>query len=397
MVNRRGVPPLPPPPISGILNRSLPATYYLPEEIGVQFNIAVLSGDGIGPEVTAEGVKALQAAGRAFGHTFQLEYADVGGISMDKHGTPLLPAVAALAGQADAVLFGAVGGPKWDDPAAATRPEDGLLQLRAQLGVFANIRPVKVYPELAAASVLKPETLAGVDLVVVRELTGGLYYAQPKGRQETPQGWTGVDTMRYSAAEIERVLRVGFELARGRRQKLASIDKANVLECSRLWRQIATDLAPEYPEVELEHILVDACAMQLIQRPAAFDVLVAENTFGDILTDEAAVLSASMGLLPSASLADVPVAGGKIPGFYEPIHGTAPDIAGQGIANPVASILSVALMLRYSLGLTEAAAAVERSVEQALTAGWRTPDIAGNAAPVSTGEMGDRIAAAIAP
>lgn len=363
----------------------------------MEFNIAVLSGDGIGPEVTAEGVKALQAAGRAFGHTFNLEYADVGGISIDKHGTPLLPAVAALAGQADAVLFGAVGGPKWDDPAAATRPEDGLLQLRAQLGVFANIRPVKVYPELAAASVLKPETLAGVDMVVVRELTGGLYYAQPKGRQETPQGWTGVDTMRYSEGEIERALRVGFELAQGRRKKLASIDKANVLECSRLWRQIATRLEAEYPEVELEHILVDACAMQLIQRPARFDVLVAENTFGDILTDEAAVLSASMGLLPSASLAEVPVAGRKIPGFYEPIHGTAPDIAGQGIANPVASILSVALMLRYSLGLTEAAAAVERSVEQALTEGWRTPDIAGDRAPVSTGQMGDRIVAGIAP
>ena len=363
----------------------------------MEFNIAVLSGDGIGPEVTAEGVKALQAAGRAFGHTFNLEYAEVGGISIDQHGTPLLPEVAALAGQADAVLFGAVGGPKWDDPAATTRPEDGLLQLRAQLGVFANIRPVKVYPELAAASVLKPETLAGVDMVVVRELTGGLYYAQPKGRHETPQGWTGVDTMRYSEAEIERALRVGFELARGRRKKLASIDKANVLECSRLWRQIATRLAAEYPEVELEHILVDACAMQLIQRPARFDVLVAENTFGDILTDEAAVLSASMGLLPSASLAEVPVAGRKIPGFYEPIHGTAPDIAGQGIANPVASILSVALMLRYSLGLTEAAAAVERSVEQALTEGWRTPDIAGDRAAVSTGEMGDRIVAGIAP
>ncbi|MDE2842755.1 MAG: 3-isopropylmalate dehydrogenase, partial [Chloroflexota bacterium] len=264
----------------------------------MEFNIAVLSGDGIGPEVTAEGVKSLEAVGRAFGHTFNLEYGDVGGISIDKHGTPLTQEVRDLAGSADAVLFGAVGGPKWDDPSASVRPEDGLLQLRAHLGVFANIRPVKVYPNLVESSVLKPEVLEGVDMVVVRELTGGLYYAEPKGRHETPQGWTGVDTMRYSEGEIERVLRVGFELARGRRSKLASIDKANVLECSRLWRQIATRLGEEYPDVELEHVLVDACAMQLVQRPARFDVIVAENTFGDILTDEAAVLSASMGLLP---------------------------------------------------------------------------------------------------
>ena len=366
--------------------------------VPVEFSIAVLSGDGIGPEVTAEGVKALEAVGRAFGHTFNLEYGDVGGISIDRHGTPLTEEVQDLAGSADAVLFGAVGGPKWDDPSAAVRPEDGLLQLRAHLGVFANIRPVKVYPNLVESSVLKPEVLEGVDMVVVRELTGGLYYAEPKGRHETPQGWTGVDTMRYSEAEIERVLRVGFELARGRRNKLASIDKANVLECSRLWRQIATRLGEEYPEVELEHVLVDACAMQLVQRPSRFDVIVAENTFGDILTDEAAVLSASMGLLPSASLADVPVEGRKIPGFYEPIHGTAPDIAGQGIANPVASTLSVALMLRYSLGLTEEAASVERAVDQALEAGYRTPDIAvAGTHRVSTTEMGDRITAAIAP
>ena len=363
----------------------------------MEFNIAVLSGDGIGPEVTVEGVKALEAVGRAFGHTFNLEYGDVGGISIDKHGIPLTPEVESLAGSADAVLFGAVGGPKWDDPSASVRPEDGLLQLRAHLGVFANIRPVKVYPNLVESSVLKPEVLEGVDMVVVRELTGGLYYAEPKGRHETPQGWTGVDTMRYSEAEIERVLRVGFELARGRRKKLASIDKANVLECSRLWRQIATRLGAEYPDVELEHVLVDACAMQLVQRPSRFDVIVAENTFGDILTDEAAVLSASMGLLPSASLSDVPIEGRKIPGFYEPIHGTAPDIAGQGIANPVASTLSVALMLRYSLGLTEEAASVERAVDQALDAGHRTPDIAVQGAHrVSTGEMGDLIANAIA-
>jgi 3-isopropylmalate dehydrogenase len=363
----------------------------------MDFNIAVLGGDGIGPEVTAEGVKVLNAVGRAFGHQFNLEHGDVGGISIDKHGTPLLDQVRDLAGSADAVLFGAVGGPKWDDPSASVRPEDGLLQLRAHLGVFANIRPVKVYPNLADSNVLKPQVLEGVDLVVVRELTGGLYYAQPKGRQQTPQGWSAVDTMRYSEGEIERVLRVGFELAQGRRKKLTSVDKANVLECSRLWRQIATRLAREYPDVELEHVLVDACAMQLVQRPSRFDVIVAENTFGDILTDEAAVLAASMGLLPSASLSDVPVAGRRTPGFYEPIHGTAPDIAGKGIANPVGSILSVALMLRYSLGLTEEAASIERAVEQVLDTGYRTPDIvAEGSQKVSTTEMGDRIARALA-
>ena len=358
----------------------------------MEFNIAVLGGDGIGPEVTAESVKVLNTLGSAFGHRFILEYGDVGGISIDKHGTPLKDEVRDLAGAADAVLFGAVGGPKWDDPAAPTRPEDGLLQLRAQLGVFANIRPVKVYPKLVDSSVLKPQVLEGVDMVVVRELTGGLYYGEPKERKQTPQGWTSVDTMFYTEAEIERVLRVGFALAQGRRKKLTSVDKANVLECSRLWRQIATHLAQEYPDVELEHVLVDACAMQLVQRPSSFDVIVAENTFGDILTDEAAVLAASMGLLPSASLSDVPVAGRRTRGFYEPIHGTAPDIAGKGIANPVGSILSVALMLRYSLGLTEEAASIERAVEVALDQGYRTPDIATEGAQkVSTTEMGQRI------
>ena len=362
----------------------------------MDFKLAVLTGDGIGPEVTAEGVKVLEAVGRQFGHGFSLEYGDVGGISIDKHGTPLLPEVAELAGSSDAVLFGAVGGPKWDDPAASMHPEDGLLQLRAQLGVFANIRPVKVYPKLTDSSVLKPEVLSGVDMVVVRELTGGLYYAEPKGRNQTPQGWTGVDTKRYSENEIERVLRVGFELARGRRKKLASVDKANVLECSRLWRQKAIELSEEYTDVEVEHILVDACAMQLVQQPSRFDVIVSENTFGDILTDEAAVLAASMGLLPSASLSDVPESGRRTQGFYEPIHGTAPDIAGKGIANPAGSILSVALMLRYSLGLTEEAACIERAVEEVLDSGARTADIfVEGTTRVSTIEMGDRVVSAI--
>ena len=362
----------------------------------MEFKIAVLPGDGIGPEVTAEGTKVLLALGRAFGHRFDLEYADVGGISIDKHGTALLPEVRQLVQSADAVLFGAVGGPKWDDPSAKVRPEDAILQLRAHMGVFANIRPVKVNPWLADASTIKPEVLDGVDMVVVRELTGGLYYAEPKGRQETPQGWTAVDTMRYSEAEIERILRVGFELARGRRGKLTSVDKANVLECSRLWRQTATRLAEEYPGVELEHVLVDNCAMQLIQRPASFDVIVAENTFGDILTDEASILAASMGLLPSASLAEVPMPGKRSLGLYEPIHGTAPDIAGQGIANPIASILSAAMMLRYSLGLTEEAAVIERAVDQVLAQNNRTADIAPpDTTSISTTDMGDRIVSAL--
>ena len=362
----------------------------------MDFHLAVLDGDGIGPEVTAEGVKALAAVERAFGHTFALEYGDVGGISIDKHGVPLTDEVRDLAARADAVLFGAVGGPKWDDPAAATRPEDGLLALRAQLNVFANIRPVKVYPELTGSSVLKPEVLDGVDMVVVRELTGGLYYAKPKGRSATPQGIVGVDTMRYTEQEIERVLRVGFELARGRRKKLTSVDKANVLETSRIWRATATRLSAEYPDIELEHALVDACAMQLVLRPASYDVIVAENTFGDILTDEAAILAASMGLLPSASLSGVPQDGMRTPGFYEPIHGTAPDIAGRGIANPCGAILSAAMMLRYSLGLTEEAAAIDRAVQSVLSQGYRTADIAaaGDAA-IGTAEMGDRIAAVI--
>ena len=361
----------------------------------MEFDIAILGGDGIGPEVTAQGVRVLQATGSVFGHRFNLAYGDIGGISIDNHGTPFTDEVRALTDATDAVLFGAVGGPKWDDPNATVRPEQGLLDIRAHMGVFANIRPVKVYPWLIESSVLKPEVVRDVELVVVRELTGGLYYALPRGRRETPAGLIAEDTMRYSEVEIERVLRVGFELARGRRGKLTSVDKANVLECSRLWRAIATRIGEEYPDVELEHLLVDACAMQLIQRPARFDVIVAENTFGDILTDEASVLAASMGVLPSASLAGVPVAGRRSKGLYEPIHGTAPDIAGQGVANPIGSILSVALMLRYSLGLTEEAAAVERAVEQALAANHRTADITGGNDAISTPEMGDRIVAAL--
>ena len=374
----------------------------------MDFDIAVLSGDGIGPEVTDQGVRVLEAVGRGFGHRFNLVYGDIGGISIDNHGVPFTEEVRAMTDAADAVLFGAVGGPKWDDPSATVRPEQGLLAIRAHMGVFANIRPVKVYPWLIESSVLKPEVVRDVDLVVVRELTGGLYYAEPRGRRETPNGMIAEDTMRYTEGEIERVLRIGFELARSRRNKLTSVDKANVLECSRLWRSIAVRLGEEYPDVELEHVLVDACAMQLIQRPSRFDVIVAENTFGDILTDEASVLAASMGVLPSASLSGLPLsfppqggrqggaAGQRSKGMYEPIHGTAPDIAGQGIANPIGSILSAAMMVRYSLGLTEEAAAVERAVEQVLGQNVRTADISvAGAETVGTVEMGDRIVAAI--
>ena len=362
----------------------------------MEFNIAVLPGDGIGPEVIAEGVKTLDAVGKRFGHSFRYTYDDVGGVAIDKHGTALKPETVEMVQGSDALLFGAVGGPKWDDPTAPVRPEDGLLAIRKGLGVFANIRPVKVFPDLVDSSVLKPSVLEGVDIILIRELTGGVYYGLPRGRRETRKGWTAVDTMRYTQAEIERVLRVGFELAQRRSKRLASVDKANVLETSRLWRRLATEMSEQYPDVELEHVLVDTCAMQLIQRPSRFDVIVTENTFGDILTDEAAVLAASMGLLASASLAGVPVEGRRTMGMYEPIHGTAPDIAGKGIANPIATVLSVALMMRYSLGLTEEAAAVERAVEQVLASGLRTPDVAGaGGRQVGTLEMGDALAAAV--
>ncbi len=362
----------------------------------MEFDIAVLGGDGIGPEVTEQSVKVLKALEGLFGHRFNIKEGDVGGAAIDKHGTPVQAEVLDMAASADAVLFGAVGGPKWDDPSASMRPEDAILQLRAHLGVFANIRPVKVYPWLADSSVLKPSVIKDVDLVMVRELTGGLYYALPKGRTETPQGLSAVDTMRYSEGEINRILRVGFELARSRQKKLASVDKANVLECSRLWRQLATQMSEDYPDVQLEHVLVDSCAMQLIQQPTRFDVIVAGNTFGDILTDEASVLASSMGMLPSASLSDVPVAGRRIPGFYEPIHGTAPDIAGKGIASPVAMILSAAMMLRLSLGLEREADAVEKAVAKVLRSGQRPPDIpAKGKRPLKTKRLGSVIAQAV--
>ena len=358
----------------------------------MSFSIAVLPGDGVGVEVTAQAVKVMEAIGRRFGHDFDLTFGKVGGAAIDELGTPLPDETYELCRSADAILFGAVGGPKWDGPDVEVRPEQGILAIRKGLDLFANLRPVKVVPAIINSSPIKPEILEGVDMMVVRELTGGLYFGRPKKRWTTSRGRRGVDTLKYTEKEIERILRVGFELAMGRRKHLTSVDKSNVLESSRLWREIAVELSGDYPDVELEHILVDNASMQIVSVPARFDVIVSENTFGDILTDEASVLSGSMGMLPSASLAGVP---GQDTGvsLYEPIHGTAPDIAGQDVANPIGSILSLALLLRYSLGLDEEADAVERSVDGVLAEGYRTRDIAGDGGDVvGTSAMGEVIA-----
>ena len=312
----------------------------------MRFKLAVLPGDGIGPDVTTEAVKVLETVAGRFGHSFDMSYGLVGGAAIDEAGTALPEDVLKMCRRADAVLLGAVGGPKWDDPQARVRPEDGLLALRKGLGLFANLRPVKAFPVLVDSTNLKPEVIRGVDFIFVRELTGGLYFGRPKRQWRTSRGRRAVDSMVYSEQEIERIVRVGFELARRRKKKLISVDKANVLESSRLWRQVATEVAAEYPDVELEHMLIDACSMRIIQNPRYLDVLVTENTFGDIVTDEASMLAGSMGMLPSASLAGVPREGVKIPGMYEPIHGSAPRRAGLDMANPIAIILSVAMMLR---------------------------------------------------
>ena len=365
----------------------------------MKYTIAVLPGDGVGPEVIAEAVKVIDAAGSRFGHDFDLRFGRIGGNAIDEFGTPLPEETVALCDSADAVLFGAVGGPKWDRLDATVRPEDGILSIRKGMGLFANLRPVKVYPAIINSSPVKPHLLKGVDMLIVRELTGGLYFSRPKRRWQTSRGRRGVDTLRYTEREIERILRVGFELARGRRRRLTSVDKANVLESSRLWREIAIEMSQEYPDVELEHIYVDSLSIQLIRAPAHYDVIVSENTFGDIISDEAAVLAGSLGLLASASLAGLPPAGGhrkRVAGLYEPIHGSAPDIAGQGISNPIGAILSTAMLLRHSLGLDEEARAVESAVEGVLAEGYRTPDIAGDGGQVvRTAEMGDVIAGAV--
>ena len=353
--------------------------------------VAVLPGDGIGPEVIAQALKVLQSVGEKFGHSFHFHDGLIGGVAIDTLGAALSEETLKMCKQCDAVLLGAVGGSKWDDPQAKIHPEDGLLALRKGLALFANLRPVKIFPMLVNSTNLKPEVVKGVDLVVVRELTGGLYFGQPKKQWRTPEGRQAVDTLAYSEAEIERILRVGFELARSRRKKLTSVDKANVLQSSRLWRQIAIEISADYSDIELQHMLVDACAMRFIQRPSEFDVLVTENMFGDILTDEASMLAGSMGMLPSASLAGIPKE--RTFGMYEPIHGSAPSRAGQNLANPIATILSVAMMLRYSFALETEAQAIENAVLATLEQGYRTYDIMSEGkTKVGTKEMGDLIA-----
>ncbi|HZM24090.1 MAG TPA: 3-isopropylmalate dehydrogenase [Anaerolineales bacterium] len=345
-------------------------------------NITLLPGDGIGPEVVGEGARVLDVIARKFGHTINFQERMMGGCSIDKYGSSLTDETLADCQSADAVLLGAVGGPKWDDPSAKDRPERGLLALRKGLGVFANLRPVKVHPALIDSSPLKPEKLQGVDILVVRELTGGLYFGQPKMREMKDGRERAVDTLEYYDYEICRVMELAFNLARGRKKKVTSVDKANVLESSRLWRQLATQVGRDNPDVELEHVLVDTAAMRLITGPAWMDVVVTENMFGDILTDEASVLAGSMGMLPSASLSEAGA------GLYEPIHGSAPDIAGKGIANPVGTILSCALLLRYSLKLEDEAVSIEKAVEQTITDGARTVDIGGK---LTTRQMTDEI------
>lgn len=351
----------------------------------------MLPGDGIGPEVVAAGRDTLEAVARAFGHEFTFVEAGIGGAAIDATGQPLPPDTLALCRSADAVLLGAVGGPRWT---GAVRPEQGLLGLRRGLGVFANIRPVVVWPESSGSSPIKADRLAGVDLVVVRELTGGIYFGE-----KTLTGAAGAeratDLCVYTTDEIARVTRVAAAFAQARRGRLTSVDKANVLETSRLWRRVVTEVVrSEFPHVALDHLLVDTCAMDLVRWPAAFDVILTENMFGDILTDEAAMLAGSIGLLPSASLGEG--AGIRpVRGLYEPIHGSAPDIAGKGVANPVGTILSAAMLLRYSLGLDEEAAVVERAARAAVAEGVVTPDLAANGAAARTGDVTRRIVASI--
>jgi 3-isopropylmalate dehydrogenase len=361
--------------------------------------IAVLPGDGIGVEVTEVGMRVVRAAAARSDWSFRAESALVGGAAIDATGSALPQDTLELASAADAVFFGAVGGPKWDNPSAPVRPEQGILALRKALDLYANLRPVKLAPSLLAQSALKEEVVRGTDMIVVRELTGGLYFGKPSRRWNSPTGWRAVDTLSYTEQEIERVLRVSFELARGRRKKVTSVDKANVLTTGRFWREIATRVGADYPDVVLEHILVDAAAMYLIRRPATFDVMVTENMFGDILTDEASVLAGSMGMLPSASLGSGQNGAGGVHGLYEPIHGTAlytPEVVGTGRANPLAAILSGALMLRYSLNRPDDAAAIEVAVEHVLASGYGTPDIAGPSTQVvTTDRMGDLVIAAL--
>jgi 3-isopropylmalate dehydrogenase len=344
------------------------------------YRVVAIPGDGVGPEVVEAARRVVDAAGRRFG--FAVEWTEIlaGGIAIDTYGVAIRPEDVETCGAADAILLGAVGGPKWSEPSAPVRPEQALFALRGGLGLYANLRPVTVHPALVASSPLRPELLDGVDLLIVRELTGSVYF----GAREESSGAVGdrhaLDTMPYHEREVARIVRLAFELARGRRNHLMSVDKANVLATSRLWRTVADEVAAAYPDVALSHQLVDSCAMLLVKDPARFDVIVTENLFGDILSDEAAVLAGSLGMLPSASLGERKTEHGTF-GLYEPIHGSAPDIAGQDAANPVGTILSAALLLRMSLGRPDVAAAIERSVASAIDAGWRTADLADRSDP----------------
>ena len=352
--------------------------------------ILVLPGDGIGPEIINEAVKVLEAAADKFGIALTLEQDDLGGAAYERYGTPLADETLERARAADAVLLGAVGGPQWDTIDPALRPERGLLKIRSQLGLFANLRPALLYPQLAAASSLKPEVVAGLDILIVRELTGGIYFGAPRGSETVNGVRRAYDTLPYDENEIARIARTGFEMARVRNKKLCSVDKANVLASSQLWRTVVNEVAADYPDVSLSHMYVDNAAMQLVRAPKQFDVIVTDNMFGDILSDEASMLTGSIGMLPSASLD----ASNK--GMYEPCHGSAPDIAGQGIANPLATILSVSMMLRYSFGQVAAADAIEKAVSLVLDQGLRTGDIwSEDCRKVGTREMGDAVVAAL--
>lgn len=344
-------------------------------------NIVVLGGDGIGPEIVTEAVRVLEAVAQRFGHSFSFESHLIGGAAIDATGSALPEQTAAACRAADAVLLGAVGGPKWSDPSATVRPEQGLLAIRKALGLFANLRPVTLHPALLDATAIKPEVLRGTDIMVVRELTGGIYFGE-----KTRTADSASDLCTYTVAEIQRVTRVAGKLAQGRRKQIVSVDKANVMETSRLWRSTVEQLLrAEFPDVKFEHMLVDSAAMHLIRKPSSFDVLLTENMFGDILTDEASVLAGSLGLLPSASL------GAGTLGLFEPIHGSAPDIAGQGIANPIGTILSAALLLRHSLALQKEAQLIEKSVADAISDGVRTADIAAGSKHLNTRQMGDEV------
>ncbi len=350
-----------------------------------RYHITVLPGDGIGPEVIAEAVKVLKTTAEAAGFELELDYRDIGGVAYDRWGTPLPEATLQACRESDAVLLGAIGAPKYDDLPSDKRPEKGLLGLRAGLGVYANLRPAKVYPALASASTLKPEVVSDIDLLIVRELTGGIYFGEPRGLEAD----RGYNTMIYTRPEVERIARVAFDAARRRSRRVCSVDKANVLEVSQFWRRVVNEVAADYPDVELSHMYVDNAAMQLIRRPKQFDVIVTGNLFGDILSDEASMLTGSLGMLPSASL-------GNGPGLFEPVHGSAPDIAGQNKANPLATIASAAMLLAYGLKRKREAETIEQAIAEVLESGARTADIAAPGEPVlTTQKMGDRVAEAV--